>query len=100
MTIIEPTKNKYYSSEFLYLVGLILIIAILNIYFYNLNVNLKYQISVYEKSLQQLDVANAEIKNQLYLMLDSKNLSSLIQKYNLVSDKNPDYFEHQILANL
>lgn len=100
MTIIEPTKNKYYSSEFLYLVGLILIITILNIYFYNLNVNLKYQISIHEKSLQQLDVANAEIRNQLYQMLDSENLISLIKKHNLVSDKNPDYFEHQILANL
>lgn len=100
MTIIEPTKNKYYSREFLYLIGLILIVTILNIYFYNLNVNLKYQISIHEKSLQQLDAANAEIRNQLYQMLDSKNLVSLIQEHNLVSDKNPDYFEHQILANL
>lgn len=74
--------------------------AIFSIYFYNLNVNLRYQISLQEKSLQQLEAANADLKNQLYQAFDSKNLASIVKKQNLISDKNPDYFEHKSLANL
>lgn len=99
MTIIEPAKNRY-ASEFLYIGLLILISAIFSIYFYNLNVNLKYQISFQEKSLQELEAANADLKNQLYHILDSANLTVIVRKYNLIPDKNPDYFENKILANL
>ena len=99
MTIIEPYKNKYYANEFLYIAFLILVLAIFNIRFYNFNVNLKYKISLQEKSVQKLEVANADFRNQLYQILDSRNLSSIIEKQNLVSDKNPDYLEHKPLAN-
>lgn len=97
MTIIEPNKNKYYAGEILYLTLFIVAGAILSIYFYNLNVNLKYRISLQEKSLQKLEVLNADLRNQLYQILDSKNLANFVQKQNLVSDKNPDYLK--ALAN-
>ena len=74
-------------------------LAIFSIRFYNLNVSLKYQISLQEKSFQQFEVANADLRNKLYQILDSKNLSLLIQKQNLISDKNPDYLEYKQLAN-
>jgi|SRR3989338_3166649 len=99
MTIIEPAKNNY-IREFLYIGLLILVSAAFSIYFYNLNVNLKYQISLQEKSLQQLEAGNADLKNQLYQIFDSKNLAVIAKKQNLISDKNPDYFEHKSLANL
>ncbi len=99
MTIIEPNQNKYYASEILYLTFFIIAGAILSIYFYNLNVNLKYRISLQEKSLQKLEVLNADLRNQLYQTLDSKNLVNFVQKQNLVSDKNPDYLENKALAN-
>lgn len=74
--------------------------AAFSIYFYNLNVNLKYQISLQEKSLQQLEADNADLKNQFYQILDSKNLAVIVKKQNLISDKNPDYFEHKIFASM
>ena len=95
MTIIEPNKNKYYTDEILYLMLFIITGAVLSIYFYNLNVNLRYNISLQEKSLQKLEVLNADLRNRLYQILDSKNLADFVQKQNLVSDKNPDYMSHE-----
>lgn len=99
MTIIEPNKNNYYAAEFLYLGVLLLLLAVLNIYFYNLNVNLKFQIGLQEKAVRELEVANADLRNELYAALDSKNLSELAKSQNLISEKNPDYLENKTLAN-
>lgn len=99
MTIIEPQKNKYYANEFLYIGILLLASAMFCIYLYNLNVNLKYQLSLQEKASQQLEVMNADLRNKLYGILDFNNLSALIQKENLISDKNPDYLENKPLAH-
>ena len=99
MTIIEPNKNKYYANEILYLALFIIAGAVLSIYFYNLNVNLKYRISLQEKSLQKLEVLNADLRNQIYQVLDSKNLADFAKKQNLISDKNPDYLENKPLVN-
>ena len=71
----------------------------LSINFYNLNVNLKYNIGLQEKAIQQLETANADLRDKLYQTLDGKNLAIIIEKQNLVSDKNPDYMTHQLLAN-
>ena len=73
--------------------------AILSIYFYNLNVNLRYQIGLQEKALRQLETANGDLRNQLYQLLDSKSLSAVVEKLGLISDKNPDYLENKTLAN-
>lgn len=76
----------------LYLGALIFFAAVSSIYFYNLNVTLKYQISAQEKALQELEAETAEYRNSLYQILDSRNLSNFIKKQNLISDKNPDYY--------
>jgi hypothetical protein len=99
MTIIEPQKNKYYANEFLYIGLLLLVAAMMSIYLYNINVNLKYQLGLQERAIQQLEVMNADLRNKLYSVLDFNNLSALIQKENLVSDKNPDYLENKSLAH-
>ncbi len=99
MTIIEPNKNNHYSGEFLFFGLAILILVILSINFYNLNVNLKYRASLLEKAIQQLETANADLRDELYQTLDGENLAVIVGKQNLISDKNPDYIEHRSLAN-
>jgi len=98
MTIIEPKKNTYFVNEFLYIGLLLLTSAMICIYLYNLNVTLKYQLSLQERAFQELEVRNADLRNKLYGILDFNNLSALIQRENLVSDKNPDYLENKPLA--
>lgn len=99
MTIIEPSKNHILSNSVLYFVGLLILCVIAGIYFYNLNVNLKYEVSMNGKAIQQLESANADLRNEMYKMLDAKNLTAIIRKQNLIQDKNPDYLEHAIFAN-
>lgn len=99
MTIIEPNKNQYYSSEFIYLGLMLLVLAVSSIYIYNLNVNLKYNIGLQEKAIQQLGIANADLRNKLYQNLNVDNLSGIVGKQNLISDKNPDYIESHSLAS-
>lgn len=99
MTIIEPSKNHILGSSLAYFIGLLILCVIAGIYFYNLNVNLKYEVSMNSKAIQQLESTNADLRNQMYKMLDAKNLTAIIQKQNLIQDKNPDYFERAIFAN-
>ena len=99
MTIIEPNKNDVFQGAFAYFIGTMLFLVILSIYFYNLNVNLKFSVSVQEKDIQQLEASNADMRNEMYRILDIRNLTALIQKQNLIQDKNPDYLEYAMLAN-
>ncbi len=99
MTIIEPNKNNLFQGIFAYFTGALIFLVVLSIYFYNLNVNLKFSISAQEKSIQQLEAENADLRNEMYRILDVRNLTALIQKQNLVQDKNPDYLEHAVLAS-
>lgn len=91
MTIIEPFKNKFRLSEFLYIAFFLLGFAILSIRFYNFNVNLKHTIALREKAAQELEAVNAELRNQFYQTLDIRNLNKFVQTHNLIPDKNPDY---------
>ncbi|MBU4347959.1 hypothetical protein KJ671_00430 [Patescibacteria group bacterium] len=101
MTIIEPNKSKYsYNPIILTLSVFLVALVCLNICFYNNNVVLKQSISIESKNLQKLQVANAEIKDQLYKITDINNMNSVIEAKNLVKDRNPEYFknESEILA--
>ncbi|NCN52833.1 hypothetical protein GW950_00010 [Candidatus Wolfebacteria bacterium] len=98
MTIIEPNKQREQSYQFVYIAALLFTFAVSYIYLYNLNVSLKYQISVKEKEVQRFESSNADLRNELYSMLDIRNLDEVIKKHNLVQDKNPSYVEHRGLA--
>ena len=99
MTIIEPNKNNIFQGIFSYFIGSLLFFVVLSIYFYNLNVGLKFSVSTQEKAIQQLETSNADLRNEMYRILDVRNLTALIQKQNLIQDKNPDYLEYTMLAN-
>ncbi len=99
MTIIEPNKNSLLQGAFLHFAGLFLFLVVLSIYFYNLNVNLKFSVSMQEKTIQQLEASNADMRNEMYRILDIRNLTALIQEQNLIQDRNPDYLEYAMLAN-
>lgn len=94
MTIIEPHKATYsYSSRILYALFTLAALVCLNIYFYNENVSLKHSISADSKNLQGLQVANAELKSQLYAVTDLSNLNVIAKGKNLVKETKPQYLE-------
>ena len=56
-------------------------------------------VSLQEKAIQDLEASNADLRNEMYRILDVRNLTALIQKQNLIQDKNPDYLEYAMLVN-
>lgn len=99
MTIIEPNKNYFLQSSLMYFAGIMLVLMAAGIYFYNLNVSLKYSVNMQEKAIRQLETANADMRNEMFRILDLRNLTAVIKDRNLIQDKNPDYLEYAMLAN-
>ncbi|MBU6141978.1 hypothetical protein KGO95_02570 [Patescibacteria group bacterium] len=99
MTIIESHKSSLLQGVLLYLAGAACLLMIAGISLYNMNVSLKYQVSVQEKQAQQLEATNADMQNKLYTMLDAQNLTAVAAKDNLVQDTNPNYLAYTMLAH-
>lgn len=99
MTIIEPNKKYFLQSSLLYFAAVLLVLIVAGIYFYNLNVNLKYSVSLQEKEISKLETANADLRNEMYRILDVRNLTAVIKQRNLIQDKNPDYLEYTMLVH-
>lgn len=99
MTIIQPNKNNHkitFGISFLMIITITA--AIWGIFLYNQLVNLRHEVKRQENNLRQAEVTNAELKNNLYSILDAKNLESLINNQSLIFDKNPNYLKTKQLA--
>ena len=92
MTIIEPKKNKLrLNFAVTAIMALILLGSLLIVFAYNRSVSMNYKLSETLKSIESLRVANAELKNSLYVILDLQNVEKLADKLGLVKEKRPDY---------
>jgi cell division protein FtsB len=94
MTIIQPNKNNHKTS---FLISVLLITsisaALWGIFLYNQLVNLRHEVKKQETNLRRAEVTNAELKNNLYNIIDTKNLEPLIKSQSLILDKNPEYIK-------
>ena len=73
------------------LVSLFALIAF-EIVLYNKNVSARHAITVTHEELRALQSANADLKNQLFALLDFKNADMLAANLGLVKDSRPHYF--------
>ena len=101
MTIIQPHKNDYkVNFSILVLVMSAVSLTAWGVFLYNQLVNLRHEVKRQETSLSQTEVANAELKNNLYNAIDANNLKSLANSQSLILDKNPEYVKTgQLVAN-
>lgn len=76
-------------------IGGLALFAFLGVSFYNQNVNLASVIADRKEELKILLAANADLKNRLYELTDSKNLEPLILKMGLIKVSRPEYLETQ-----
>jgi hypothetical protein len=99
MTIIQPNKNNYKMS---FLISVLLITsisaALWGVFLYNQLVNVRHEIKRQENNLRQAEVMNAELKNNLYSIIDAKNLKSSTDSQSLILDKNPEYVKRKLLT--
>lgn len=93
MTIKNPTKKDKYFG---FLVKLFLIVAIgagIWIWQYNALADARYELETLENKIAELEVENAELKNDLYKITDPSHLEEVASVEGMVIDENPNYLE-------
>ena len=99
MTIIRPKKENYVVK---YLIGVLLlalvIVAVSGVYLYNASVNIKHEINQYKVTLRDVEVKNAELKNNYYNLTNPQAADQLVQSKGLLVEKNPEYVKKELLV--
>ncbi|MDP3956622.1 MAG: hypothetical protein Q8P97_01345 [bacterium] len=94
MTIIQPGKNKKGLA-----LGIVLFTVLLgvliggDVFMYNATVDLNYNINLAGEKINKMEVTNAELKNKMYDLLNSRALENLAAANGLTKDKGPQYFQ-------
>lgn len=97
MTIIQPHKTAFKANFLIFMLMMSAIAAALwGIFLYNRMVDLRHEIKKREGDFSRAEVINAELKNNLYSIIDAENLELLKNSQSLILDKNPVYVK---LAN-
>lgn len=92
MTILRPNKNKFqFNILFAAIVGLVLFGAIFSIFANSRSVQLTHELRQERKVIEILQSENAELKNQLYAMIDFKDYEKIGAKLGLIKDRKPEY---------
>ncbi len=91
MTIVQPKKETDLTKcRALCISGVVLMLGIGLISYLSL-VNLRHDIINTRKSLEELKVANAELKNSYYIFTSNENLEQLATQLGLVKDNTPQW---------
>jgi cell division protein FtsB len=92
MTIIQPNKNNHKINFLISILTVISVIAaVWGVFLYNQLVSLRHEVKKQETNLERAEVSNAELKNNLYSILNEKKFEPLINQQSLILDKNPEY---------
>jgi cell division protein FtsL len=104
MTIIQPNRENKKTSLFaLVLMGVAVLSVVWGVFIYNQLVDIRHEVEKTSNGVEKAEVSNAELKNNLYNMIDSGNLESLAKTKSLALDKDPQYVKSddggQLTAN-
>jgi len=75
------------------LITLTVIGALFSVFVYNQIVATRYQLGNQEEQSNVLRVANAELKDKLYKILDKENSESFVRSLGLIKDNKPVYLQ-------
>lgn len=99
MTIIQNKKTEYKTN---FLIPALILALILTagggVFFYNRVVNISHDLNNYKTALREIEVKNAELKNNFFEITNPQKLQSLIENGSLILDKNPEYIKKQQLV--
>ena len=94
MTFIQPNKNKSILNSII--TALVLGMALISLWLiilYNQTVNLDHAILNFDRELQKLQIANAELKEKTVALLAGDNLAAFAAERSLVQERSPQYLE-------
>ncbi len=95
-TIIRPNQNKNSINLTIILlsIGLFTMVSV-GVLLYNQIVNLQHFVSSQSDYLEASKLANVDLKNRLYQLVDSKNLINLANQMGMVKVNNPEFLQLQ-----
>ncbi len=94
MTIIQPNKNKPFWNKVLIALGAAIMSAGISIIIiYNQNVEFDHEAERLNTELQDLQTADAELKEKFFELLSSNNLEKLASERQLIKETKPRYLE-------
>lgn len=101
MTIIQPNKKNNIINLLLCVLVLGLLVVIGGaIFLYNQLVDFRHEINTQKTDIRRAEVMNAELKNNLYSIINPKKLESLIDNQSLILDRVPQYVKiKQLVVN-
>lgn len=85
---VSRQKNKKVRKLIIIFSFALLIFTLGNVFIYNKIVNLQHLIAIQTKKLENLKLTDAELKNQLYEILDLKSLSDLAKSSGMIKINN------------
>ncbi len=93
MTIISPGRAQGYALFLIALFAVVLVGGLVYIFEYNALVDARYEEQQLKQSIVQMQVKNADLKNNLYTITNPATLQKLAVASNLVLDRQPNYIE-------
>ncbi len=94
MTIIQPNTHRFrIHAAFILVIVLVVGGALLNIFLYNETVQLNHSIRVATEDIKGLQAENADVRNELYKVLDPEHLKATALELGFVKDTAPRYIE-------
>lgn len=93
MTIISPSKHYGYTTFLAALFFAVFVGGLVYIFEYNALVNARYREEALKQEIVEMQVKNADLKNDLYTITNPGALQKLAVTSNLVLDAKPNYIE-------
>jgi hypothetical protein len=92
MTHQQASQFNARLNVFLRLIILCLcVVFVVGIVAYNGSLNVRHRFSSLQERVETLENENAQLKNNLYTITDTKTLNSVAARLGLVAEKNPSY---------
>lgn len=96
MTIAQPNRDRQATCIMRMIIAGIILTGLVSVYAYNETVLLRRHVIQTVNATEQLKVRNAGLKNELYALLDSKQLISVASRLGLVKESKPTYLSLSI----
>lgn len=95
MTIIQPNRTQAFPLNLIIgaLIVLVMLSAVWLVSLYNTLVNIQHGISETKDEIKQIQTANAELKEELFALLDSRKFEEFAAEAALIKDRAPRYFQ-------
>ena len=95
MTFVQPNENNLSAMNILlFSMTLVLLgVAVFGVFIYNELVNLRHDVTSENSDIKKTEVENAELKNNFYVLVDTKNFALVAENSPLVIDNNPEYLK-------